>query len=186
MRIFARNVAPGATFSIPALHLPLDWKQILIFTNFMVFSQPSVAGHFLGEVLGGLLRHGYLRLPAACGCLRAAFTLRDTSLAMADLHTASYFCAWLKALPLHGDASSHHTQPAGRQRILDTYVGCGVRLDKLIPQVKQHAISSSTPQHAFPIALSYNWTPLAKPRSIKILKWGMDVSHTSKTAATDI
>ena len=32
---------------------------------------------------------------------------------------------------------------------------------------------------------SCNWTTLAKPRSIKISKWGMDVSHTSKTAATD-
>ena len=40
--------------------------------NLLVRSQPSMAGHFFGEVLGELVRHGYLRLPAACGCLRAA------------------------------------------------------------------------------------------------------------------
>ena len=56
---------------------------------------------------------------------------------MPDLHTASYFCAWLKSPPLDGDASSHHTQPAGRQRILDTYAACGVSLTELIPQVIQ-------------------------------------------------
>ena len=37
--------------------------------------------------------------------------------------------------PLYGDASSHHTQPAGRQRILDIYADCGVSLTRLIPLV---------------------------------------------------
>ena len=101
--------------------------------------QPSVAGHFFGAFLGELVRHKYLRLPAACGCLRAALTHRDTALAMADLHTASYFCAWLKAQPLHGDARSHHTQTAGRQRILDTCAVCDMSLTDLIPQVIQQS-----------------------------------------------
>lgn len=97
--------------------------------------QPNAAGKFLGAFLGELVTHGYLRMPAACGCLQKAFTIKDTSLAMADLHTAHYFCLWLRAPPLTADESSLHTKPAGQQRILNTYASCGVTLADLIPQV---------------------------------------------------
>lgn len=97
--------------------------------------QPNPAGKFLGAFLGELVRHGYLRLPAACGCLRAAFTTKETSLAMADVHTAHYFCLWLKAPPLLGDAGGLHTEASIQKRICAEYASCGVSLADLIPEV---------------------------------------------------
>lgn len=97
--------------------------------------QPSEVGKLFGGFLGELVRHGYLRLPAACGCLRAAFTTEETSLAMADLHTASYFCLWLKAPSLLGYAGGLHTDASIQKRILAEYAACGVSLADLIPQV---------------------------------------------------
>ncbi len=43
----------------------------------------------------------YISLSAAVGLVRAAFTSKDTSLAMADLHAANIFCSWLRQLPLY-------------------------------------------------------------------------------------
>ena len=97
--------------------------------------QPSETGKLLGLFLMELVLHGYLRLAAACGCLRAAFTTKETSLAMADLHSASYFCLWLRAPYLVGHAGGPHTDAAVQKRILAEYVACGVSLADLIPQV---------------------------------------------------
>ena len=99
--------------------------------------QPNAGALVLGTFLEELVWHGYIRLPAACGCMRAALTTKDTSLGTTDLHTANFFCAWLRRYrsPEISAPSSCFPKLDEMSCVMKTYTMCGVSLVDLIPQV---------------------------------------------------
>ncbi len=88
-------------------------------------------GHLLEGLLLGLCSQDRISVAAACGCIRHAYMSRETSLAMTDLWTASFFCDILRAFP------AYHDDPARMDTSLlrKSYGSCSVRLLDILPLV---------------------------------------------------
>ncbi len=105
--------------------------------------QPNAAALMLMNVVSELAFRKFISLAAAVGCMRAALVSTATSLGASDLHTANFFCSWLREIPMriresqsNGSASTVGNQGEDPAACIDFYSTCGVSLADLIPQVR--------------------------------------------------
>ena len=85
------------------------------------------------ETLVRLVDDGNLSIAAACGCVRRAYTSREASLAVTDLHTAAFLCRGLHFWSLSPFSPPEQVNDSSQQRL---YATCGVSLVDLIPEVR--------------------------------------------------
>ncbi len=106
--------------------------------------QPNTAALMLMDILGELALRKFISLAAAVGCMRAALVTTMTSLGASDLHTANFFCTWLREISItrlrgmqsDGSASTVDNQEEDPAACIDFYSTCGVSLADLLPLVQ--------------------------------------------------
>lgn len=98
----------------------------------------SASGKVLEEILMRLVARKYVSLAAACGCVRAAYTDHQISLAARDLHTAAFLCRALRHgchVPSQDGRGQETAHAVCADDLQAMYASCGVSLMDLLPKV---------------------------------------------------
>ncbi len=94
-------------------------------------TQVSVKGHVLQGLVVGLCGQNRISIATACGCIRQAYVSRETSLAMTDLWTATFFCELLMITA----TQQNHPAPMDALSLRELYSSCSVSLLDILPLV---------------------------------------------------